>query len=74
MLNGLVFDTVSFSIGQCLDLLGSSAKLNTPTAGYCFCLEGVDSTVQVHDVNQFNELIQLKNNSRKQFLGRVYSK
>lgn len=66
MFNDLVFDTVSFSIGQWLDLLGSNAKLNNPTAGYCFCLEDVDSTVWVCDVNQFNELIQLKNNSRKQ--------
>lgn len=47
MFDGLVFDTVSFSIGQCLDLLCSNAKLNTPTAGYCFCLKGIDSTVLV---------------------------
>lgn len=54
MFNELVFDTVCITVGQCLDL-GSDIKLNISTAGYCFCLDRVDSTVQVHARNQFND-------------------
>lgn len=54
MFNELVFDTVCITVGQCLDL-GSDIKLNISTAGYCFCLDCVDSTVQVHARNQFND-------------------